>query len=90
MEKNCINCRYIGSVLGRKGFVCGLVCVLSRDFKSVNRNDTCDNFVKDIGECSRCGSRNIEAHSFSPKEKPYVVRTEYRCKVCENFWYEDD
>lgn len=40
--------------------------------------------------CFRCKSEDIRINNFSPDDKPYVIRTEYQCKECLNFWYEDD
>ena len=35
------------------------------------------------------GSDYIDVYRFSPDDKPYIIRTEYSCKVCKNFWYID-
>lgn len=83
MEAICINCRYVGSVLNKKG----LVCSQSKDFKSVNKEDTCNDFIQGI--CERCGSDDIGFRRFSPDDEPYVIRTEYNCNSCKLFWYEE-
>lgn len=83
MEAICINCRYVDSVSNKKG----LVCSQSKEFKSVNRNDSCDDFIQ--GKCERCGSYDIGFSRFSPDDEPYVIRTEYNCYSCNLFWYEE-
>lgn len=41
-------------------------------------------------KCPNCGSKDILENSFSPEDKPYVIRTEHTCKECNFYWYEDD
>jgi len=41
-------------------------------------------------ECPNCGAHDISEYSFSPDDKPYVVRTEYTCCACKYFWCEED
>jgi len=83
MRRTCINCKYVGSVFSKEGLVCGR----TKDFKSVKASDTCDDFVQ--GFCERCGSDEISFNRYSPDDKPYAIRTEYTCKECGNFWYQD-
>ena len=83
MKAICKNCRYIGAIESKDD----LVCSQTKNFDSVNLDDTCDKYIQDI--CERCGSENIDFNSFSPEEKPYVIRTEYRCQTCDSFWYID-
>lgn len=82
MKSICINCRYVGSIISKEGLVCG-----RKNFKSVNSDDTCDEYIQGI--CERCGDDDIDFYKNSPKDKPYIVRIEYTCKSCGHFWYED-
>lgn len=45
--------------------------------------------IENKTRCPRCNSNNINIYRFSPDDKPYVIRSEYSCKRCKNFWYED-
>lgn len=40
--------------------------------------------------CHRCNSEDLQVYKFSPDDKPYITRSEYSCKRCKNFWYEDN
>lgn len=46
-------------------------------------------FVENKTRCHRCKSEDLNIYSFSPNDKPYLIRREYSCKRCKNFWYED-
>lgn len=83
MKAICGNCKYLGAVIGRDD----LVCSQTKHFESKNLNDTCDSYTQ--GVCESCGSDDIDFYRFSPDDKPYVIRTEYSCNSCKNFWYED-
>ncbi len=86
METICKNCRYMGVIIGRDD----LVCSQTKHFESVKLDDTCDRYTQDICEsCGSDGSDYIDVHRFCPDDKPYIIRTEYSCKVCKNFWYID-
>lgn len=82
MKAICVNCRYVGSLSNDV-----LVCSQSKDLKSVSKNDTCDSYLQGI--CESCGSDDIGFNRFSPDDEPYLIRTEYSCYSCKDFWYED-
>lgn len=83
MKAICINCRYAGAITSKEG----LVCSQTKNFKSVKTNDTCDNYIQ--GACENCGSDDIGLYKSNPDYKPHIIRIEYSCNSCKNFWYQD-
>jgi len=82
MKAICKNCRYLGALLDNNDLVCS-----RKNLQVVKLDDTCNDYIQGI--CERCGSNDISFYKHIPDDEPYVVRTEYTCQSCKNFWYID-
>lgn len=82
MEAICENCNYLGALMDSDELVCS-----RNNLKVVELDDACDDYVQ--GVCESCGNEDMYISQFSPDDKPYIIRTEYSCKTCKNFWYID-